>query len=167
MYTALVFFTIGAILAAVSHNFALLLVGRSLQGVGGGGLIVISEILITDLVPLRQRGKWFSFINAMWAVGSVTGPLLGGGFSENITWRWIFWFNLPLIAIAAVLVTIFLKLNFIPGTLVEKLGRVDWLGAILFTASTTSFLIATTWGGVMFAWDSWHTLVILLSEPPQ
>jgi hypothetical protein len=69
---ALVFFTVGAILAAVSNNFTLLLVGRSLQGIGGGGIIVVTEIVVTDLVPLRLRGQWFGFISGMWAIGSVS-----------------------------------------------------------------------------------------------
>lgn len=64
-----------------------MLVGRSIQGCGGGGLIVIAEILVTDLVPLRLRGKWFSFLSAMWAVGSVGGPLVGGAFAQDVSWR--------------------------------------------------------------------------------
>jgi MFS family permease len=159
LYLSLVFFAVGAILAALSKNFTLLLVGRSLQGVGGGGLIVIAEILVTDLVPLRQRGKWFGFLSSMWAIGSVSGPLVGGAFAEDVSWTWIFWINLPLIGIGLVMVTIFIKLNLIPGSITEKLRRFDWFGAFIFTASTTSVMIPITWGGVSYPWDSWHTLV--------
>lgn len=84
--TGLVFFVAGAILAAVSHNLAVLLVGRSLQGVGGGGLIALTEIVVTDLVPLRLRGQWFGVISAMWALGSVSGPVIGGAFAHGDTW---------------------------------------------------------------------------------
>ena len=83
---ALVFFLIGAIVAATANGFGSLLVGRSLQGVGGGGLIALTEILVTDLVPLRQRGQWFGIISAMWSVGSVTGPIVGGAFAQSVSW---------------------------------------------------------------------------------
>ena len=83
---ALVFFLIGAIVAATASSFGPLLVGRSLQGVGGGGLIALTEILVTDLVPLRQRGQWFGVISAMWSIGSVTGPIVGGAFAQAVSW---------------------------------------------------------------------------------
>ena len=83
---ALVFFCVGAIVAAVAKNFTYMLVGRSIQGVGGGGIIALSEVIITDLIPLRWRGQYFGILSAMWSVGSVTGPILGGGFAENVTW---------------------------------------------------------------------------------
>lgn len=83
---ALVLFMIGAIIAGVANNFATLLVGRSLQGIGGGGLLVLTEIVVTDLVPLRMRGQWFGIISAMWSIGSVTGPIIGGAFAQNVSW---------------------------------------------------------------------------------
>ena len=86
VYTALVFFTVGAIVAAVADGFGPLLVGRSLQGIGGGGLIALTEILVTDLVPLRLRGQWFGIISAMWSIGSVTGPIVGGAFAQEVSW---------------------------------------------------------------------------------
>ena len=86
VYTALVFFMVGAIVAAVADSFGPLLVGRSLQGIGGGGLIALTEILVTDLVPLRLRGQWFGIISAMWSIGSVTGPIVGGAFAQKVTW---------------------------------------------------------------------------------
>lgn len=77
IYISLVTFLAGAIIAAVANNFTVILVGRSIQGVGGGGIICLTEIVVTDLVPLRERGKWFSLFSAMWSVGTVIGPLLG------------------------------------------------------------------------------------------
>lgn len=84
--TGLVFFAVGAIVCALAKEFATLLVGRSLQGIGGGGLIALTEIVVTDLVPLRLRGQWFGIISGMWAIGSVTGPVIGGAFAQNISW---------------------------------------------------------------------------------
>lgn len=83
---ALVFFVVGAIVAATSHNFEALLAGRSLQGIGGGGLIALTEIVVTDLVPLRLRGQWFGIISAMWALGSVSGPIIGGALAHGDSW---------------------------------------------------------------------------------
>jgi MFS family permease len=83
---SLVFFTAGAIVAALSNNFTVLLVGRSIQGIGGGGIITLTDIIVTDLVPLRLRGQWFGFISMSWAIGSVTGPLIGGVFAQRVSW---------------------------------------------------------------------------------
>lgn len=84
--TGLVFFLVGVVVAALAKDFATLLVGRSIQGIGGGGLIALTEIVVTDLVPLRLRGQWFGIINGMWALGSVSGPVIGGAFAQNVTW---------------------------------------------------------------------------------
>ena len=84
--TSLLFFTIGAIVAGTANGFGPLLVGRSLQGIGGGGMIALTEIVVTDLVPLRQRGQWYGIISGMWSVGSVAGPIVGGVFAQKVTW---------------------------------------------------------------------------------
>ncbi|KAG8527144.1 uncharacterized protein KY384_008573 [Bacidia gigantensis] len=162
VFVSLLFFTIGAIVAAVANGFGPLLVGRSLQGIGGGGIIALTEILVTDLVPMRLRGSWFGIISGMWSIGSVTGPIIGGAFAQKVTWRWIFYINLPFIGIGVPFVYFFLKLNFIPQSMLTQLRRVDWVGSFLFIASSTSFLIPITWGGVNYAWDSWRVLVPLL-----
>ncbi|KAF2663020.1 MFS general substrate transporter [Lophiostoma macrostomum CBS 122681] len=162
IYISLALFTVGAIVAAVANNFTVILVGRSIQGIGGGGIISLTEIVVTDLVPLRERGKWFSFISAMWSIGTVAGPLLGGGFAQKVSWRWVFWINLPFIGIGLIMITLFLKLNYQTSSFLEKLRRVDWIGMVLFLGSATGFLIPITWGGVQYPWDSWRTLVPLL-----
>ncbi|KAI1951051.1 hypothetical protein LOZ12_002058 [Ophidiomyces ophidiicola] len=159
---AIVFFLAGSLVSALSENFTHMLVGRSIQGIGGGGLIALSEIIVTDLVPLRLRGQYFGILSAMWSVGSVTGPILGGGFAQEVSWRWIFYINLPFIGVGIVFVLLFLKLNFIPSSLMSKLRRIDYVGSVLFIGSATSFLIPVTWGGVMYSWDSWRTLVPLI-----
>lgn len=92
----------------------------------------------------------------------VADEVLGGGFSQNVSWRWVFWINLPFIGVGLVLVTFFLKLNYQTSSLMSKFLRVDWVGMFLFLASTTGFLIPITWGGVQYAWDSWRTLVPLI-----
>ncbi|KAJ5222929.1 uncharacterized protein N7469_009169 [Penicillium citrinum] len=159
---AVLFFCVGAIVSAVANNFMQMLVGRSIQGVGGGGIIALSEVIITDLVPLRYRGQYFGIFSAMWSIGSVTGPILGGGFAQNVTWRWIFYINFPFIGVGTIFVILFLTLRLAPSSLSEKLRRIDYGGTILFVGSLSSFLIPLTWGGVSYAWDSWRTLVPLL-----
>jgi len=105
------FFAVGSLIAALATNFTMMLVGRSLQwvisswynrkiqtlnfvlrGVGGGGILTLGEIIVTDLVPLSVRGAWFGYLGSMWAIGSVTGPLMGGAFAQNVSWTWIFWY---------------------------------------------------------------------------
>lgn len=122
----------------------------------------LTEILITDLVPLRERGKWFGYQSLTWAIGSVMGPLIGGAFAQEATWRWIFWINLPFCGLGFLTLPYCLRLDHPPGPLAKKLLRFDWVGAILLTAATTSFLMPVSWGGVMFAWSSFRTLVPLI-----
>ncbi|KIX01272.1 uncharacterized protein Z518_08997 [Rhinocladiella mackenziei CBS 650.93] len=158
---SIAFFFVGVMMAALSNNFGVLLAGRSIQGIGGGGIIVMTEIVITDLVPLRWRGQWAGIIAGMWSIGSVSGPIIGGAFAQ-VQWRWIFWINLPFIGVGVIMVPLFLRLNIIPQSIAAKLRRVDWIGTVLFVGSMTSFLIPLTWGGVMYSWSSWRTLVPLL-----
>lgn len=98
----------------------------------------------------------------MWALGSVCGPILGGGFAQNVSWRWILYINLPFCVIAFVFVPIFLKLNQKIDTVWVKLARVDWIGTVMFIASVTAILIPISWGGVMYPWDHWRVLVPLV-----
>lgn len=102
-----------------------------------------------------------SVISLQWAIGSVTGPVIGGVFAEKTNWRWIFWLNIPFCGIACVGIPICLKLHLRQGKVSERLKTFDWFGSFIFIASTTSFLIPITWGGVMYDWQSWRTLVPL------
>lgn len=140
----------------------MMLVGRSIQGTGGGGIIAITEIIITDMVPLRERGNYFALISIVWAIGSVAGPLVGGALAQANAWRWIFYLNLPIVAIGFVGIIAFLRLENRKRTLKQKLLEIDYVGSVLFLGSATSFLVAITWGGVMFSWSSWHTLVPII-----
>ncbi|CAI7608244.1 unnamed protein product [Penicillium pancosmium] len=159
---ALILFTVGSIVAAVAHDMTTLLIGRSIQGAGGGGILSLTEVVITDLVPLRQRGTYFGYGGAIWALGSVTGPIMGGALAEAASWRWIFWINLPICGIGFVLIIAFLNQKPVPGSLIPKLVKVDWIGAFLLTASATSLLLALSWGNVMYSWSSWRTISPLI-----
>ncbi|KAI8964625.1 putative MFS transporter [Daldinia sp. FL1419] len=162
LYVSSAGFVGGSLIAALAGNFNVVLIGRTIQGAGGGGLIVLLEILISDLVPLAHRGTWFSINSAMWGLGIVTGPLIGAGFAQGISWRWIFWINLPIVGVGMLLVTLFLKQAQVPGHIVEKLKQFDWIGSMLFSASSTCFLFGITTGGVAFPWASYQALLPLI-----
>ena len=137
----MVFFMVGAVVGATSRHFSQMFVGRVLQGVGGAGIWVMGEVVVTDLAPLRERPKWVQFITGAWAIGSVSGPLIGGAFAHHNTWRWIFWINVPITGVAFVLVFVFLQLHRAPGSFAQRLREIDFVGAILFTTGMTVFLV--------------------------
>lgn len=149
-------------MCGISSSFPLLLLGRAIQGLGCGGINALTETLVTDLVPLRERGKYFSIISAVWAVGSVSGPVVGGTFAQNGAWRWLFWVNVPIAGIGFVGIIVFLNLEKRKGSLRNKMAEIDYLGSLIFIVSLTSFLVPIAWGGVLYPWGSWQTLVSLI-----
>ena len=138
-----------------------MLIGRTIQGLGGGGILALTNIILTDLVPLRYRGNWIGVLGAMWAIGSVSGPVVGGSLAHDDTWPWIFYLNLPFIGVSFILVACFIRLQPLQLSWTEKLRRVDWVGSFVFVASTTSILVPLTWAGVMYGWTSWRVIVPL------
>jgi len=155
---AVVFFLTGTIIAATSVNMTLMLVGRTIQGIGGGGIIALANVILTDLVPLRYRGNWVGILGAMWAIGSVSGPVVGGTLAHPYTWEWIFWLNVPFIFTSFIMVFFFIRLKPLSIPFKTKLQRVDWVGSVIFVASTTAILVPLTWGGTMYPWTSWRTI---------
>lgn len=158
---SVIMFLGGLLTSGLAQNFTVLLAGRTVQGIGGGGIIVLTQLIICDLIPLRLRGQWFGIISGMYAIGSVSGPLVGGAFSEKVTWRWIFWINLPFTGMALVMIPLFIKLGVPRNSFFHKLAKIDWIGSVIFIASTTGFLIPLSWGGVSYPWTSWRTYVPL------
>lgn len=165
IYLSSALFAAGSLVAALAGNFGVILAGRTVQGIGGGGLLALTEVVITDLVPLAFRGHWLSILSGVWSIGTVSGPLIGAGFAQDISWRWIFYINLPVIAVGVVFVALFLHQTPIPGDIMSKLRRFDWLGSVLFTISSTGFLFGLTTGGVMYEWGSWRVLLPLIIGP--
>ncbi|OQU99014.1 hypothetical protein CLAIMM_04719 [Cladophialophora immunda] len=147
LFTVLLSFTVGTILCATAHSIGIMLVGRCLQGVGGGGVIILSLVIFSDIVPLRFRPQYVGVLQGAWALGSVIGPIIGGAFASPTRWRWVFYLMLPFCGVGLIFVPLFVRLRRPEATLKEMLGRVDWIGGVLFISSATSFLIAISWGG--------------------
>ncbi|KAK2048397.1 major facilitator superfamily transporter, partial [Colletotrichum somersetense] len=160
LLVSLFFFTLGTLLCApIARDFTVLLAGRSLQGVGGGGIITMGQIIFADIVPLRLRPKYFVFVLGAWAIGSVLGPLLGGLFVEHATWRWCFYINFPFCALGFVMVPLFVRLSAEKSSLGSKLLRVDFPGGFFFIGGMTSFLIGISWAGIQYDWTSLAVIV--------
>jgi MFS family permease len=159
---ALTFFTTGSIICALAKNATTLIAGRCLQGMGGGGLIILTYIVMAHLFSLEQRSQYTSLIGIIWTIGTICGPLIGGGFA-GIGWvsavdlstvyagmltvqRWIFWLNLPFAAFTYILVICFMNIeNKSQESVGSRLKRIDWVGCLLLSVALTLILIAISW----------------------
>ncbi|KIO28004.1 hypothetical protein M407DRAFT_22771 [Tulasnella calospora MUT 4182] len=158
---SIAFFALGSGLCGGAKNMDMLIAGRAIQGVGSGGILATTEIVVADLVPLSERGNYMGISGAVWALASAIGPPVGGAFSQS-NWRWLFYMNLPLTAIAAVLVWFCLTLKVPQGDLRTKMRRMDWTGNAIVIASTTSTVVALAWAGVKHSWGSAAVLAPLI-----
>jgi hypothetical protein len=162
LYGAFLFFFVGSIVFAVAQSMAVVILGRVIQGLGGGGLDVLNEIIICDITTLKERPFWLGLLAIPMAAGSILGPVIGALFSELVDWRWIGWINLPLVAISAACAVFFMHLRPIEGTLGSRLARLDWLGMALFVTGCTIFSLPLSWAGALYSWGSWRTIVPLV-----
>ncbi|KAH8655542.1 major facilitator superfamily transporter [Xylariales sp. PMI_506] len=162
LMSSLGFFALGSLLCSLAKNITSLLVGRCLQGIGGGGIMVLSLVIFTDIVPLRFRPKWYGTVLGAWTIGTCGGPIIGGAIAQYTTWRWIFYMMFPFCGAGSILVPLLVSLKPKSATIGDKMRRVDWLGSLFFILSTTLFLVAISWGGVRYSWYSTATLVPLL-----
>ena len=141
----------------------MLIAGRVIQGAGAGGVGVLIEMIICDLVPLRERGSYLAIVLGIVAFGTALGPFFGGLIVEYSTWRWVFYLNLPIGAVALVLLVAFLKVRWNKDVnFATKLTSIDWIGNAIFIAAICAILIALSWAGAVYPWSSYHVLVPLI-----
>ncbi len=150
---SIVVFLIGSALAGLSQNMNELIGFRALQGLGAGGLMVGAMAIIGDLIPPRDRGRYQAMMGGMMPIAFVAGPLIGGLLTDHLSWRWVFYINIPL-GIAALLVTgLFMKL---PRQRID--ARIDYVGAILLAVGVVALTLAASWGGSQYPWGSWQII---------
>jgi len=146
---AIAVFLAGSLLSGAAQSMLQLILFRGVQGLGGGGIMAMAMAIIGDIVSPRERGRYQGYTGAVWAFSSVVGPLLGGLFTDQLTWRWVFYINLPLGVLALVVTSAVLKLPF------RRLEhRIDYLGSALMVAGVSCLLLVSSWGGTEYAWTS-------------
>lgn len=151
---ALVAFVLGSLVGGLAPDMTWLIVGRAVQGLGGGGLLILVQAIVADVVPARRRAPYMSAVGAVFALAALLGPVLGGWFTETIGWRWVFWVNLPLGGIAIALAATLLHLPAPGRTAGRTAGRVDVWGITTMAATVTALVLLSSWGGTRYAWSS-------------
>jgi EmrB/QacA subfamily drug resistance transporter len=149
LQAAIVIFLIGSLLAGASQSMGMLIITRGIQGLGGGGLMVLVMAVIADIIPPRERGKYTGLFGGVFAVASIAGPLLGGFFVDSLSWRWIFYINLPIGIAAFAVITAVLQ---VPKKRVNHV--IDYLGAVILVAGVSVLLLMLEWGGSRYDWNS-------------
>lgn len=166
-YLAAIFvFEVGSLVCAVAPSSNAFIVGRAVAGIGTAGLFSGGVVILSYTLPLRQRPMAFGLIGAMWGIASVAGPLLGGVFTDHVTWRWCFYINLPVGGATMAAIAVFFPDPRRPtrndDTLRQRLMRFDPLGTAVFMPAIICLLLALQWGGTVHAWGSWRVVVLFV-----
>ncbi|PLB52709.1 MFS general substrate transporter [Aspergillus steynii IBT 23096] len=161
LLVANVIFLVGSLICALANNLPMILAGRAIQGAGGGGIIVLVNISVSDLFSVRDRPLYYGLFGSVWAIAGALGPIIGGAFTTNVSWRWCFYLNLPIGGFSFVMLLFFLKIEAGKTPLLAGLRSIDWSGTILIIGGTLMFLFGLEFGGVSYPWDS-PTVICLI-----
>jgi EmrB/QacA subfamily drug resistance transporter len=158
LFLSLGIFLFGSVVCALSPNMAAIIIGRAVQGLGGGGLLALSQTVVADIAAPRERAKYVIYFSLVWATSSVAGPIIGGFFAQHLHWSLIFWINLPVGALAFFMTNRALRI--LPQ--LKRDHRLDILGAVLIVGATTALMLLLTLGGVRYPWTSPPMLLLAL-----
>ncbi|KAJ2999691.1 hypothetical protein HDV02_002164 [Globomyces sp. JEL0801] len=161
---AILFFEIGSFICAIAPSMAWLIAGRAVAGIGGGGIFAVALIIISDIVSIRESGKYQGIIGAVFGLSSVVGPLAGGFFVDSLSWRWCFWINLPIGFITIIITVLYLNFPTTGESVWSQIHRVDFLGTFLIIAASTSFLLPLQLGGSKWEWGATQTIVLFIAS---
>ncbi|KAI0863011.1 MFS general substrate transporter [Xylaria cubensis] len=158
-----VLFEVGSVICGAAPNSIVFIVGRAIAGLGGAGIFSGVTIIMITMVPLRKRPMFQGLFGTVFGLASVLGPLVGGALTDAVTWRWCFYINLPIGAVAVICIIFILKPSKYPhppATIWEQIRRLDPLGTFFFVPSIVTLLIALQWGGSTYAWSNWRIIVL-------
>lgn len=160
MYVGLAIFFFGSLASSLAQTAIQLIIFRAFTGIGGGGLANVAQMIVSDVVPLRERGKYQGILGAVVALANGIGPVIGGALSSisKESWRWIFRLNLPLTIITTLCVLFFMPLRKVDGDWKTKVKAIDFAGVFLALSGATVFILGLIWGGGEHAWNSVHVI---------
>jgi len=162
MLLSIAIFALGSGIAGGATSGSMLIAGRTVQGVGSGGIMLLVELIVCDIAPMRERGKYLGIVLSSSAIGAIIGPVVGGALAEG-AWRWIFYLNLPIAGVVLLTMIFCLKLRYQKEpTWKRALARVDWFGSSLFISSMCSLLLGLIMGGAVYPWGSWRVILPLV-----
>ncbi|TVY62348.1 MFS-type transporter [Lachnellula suecica] len=162
LLAANVVFFVGSLMCGFANSVAMLIAGRAVQGTGGGGLVVIVNITVADLVSQRQRGTYMGVISMVWATASAVGPVIGGILVEKVSWRWCFYINLPCTAAAFIALLLFLKVHNPRTNFLDGIAAIDWLGTLLVLGGTLMLLLGLQYGSITYHWNSAPVICLIV-----
>jgi hypothetical protein len=161
MIIAVIIFALGSGIAGGAIDTNTMIAGRTVQGLGSGGIMLMVELIVCDLVPLRERGTYLGIVLSVAALGAIAGPIVGGALAET-GWRWCFYINLPICAVVLPILIIFLRIRHHKTTWSELIIRIDWVGNLIFIGSITAILLGLMYGGTVYSWSSWRVITPLV-----